>query len=80
MEVARHKKKGRVIRSGRETGKKHRRTKRGGVRLMTSPLEKRKEKELHLGPEGAPWGQPSEVRALLTIKSLSTQIYTNEAP
>lgn len=39
---------------------------------MPSPLEKRKEKELHLrlGPEGA----PSEMRALWTVmNSLSKQ-------
>lgn len=78
-EVVRHRKKGRVIRCGRETGMKHKRTKRGGVRPMTSPLEKRKEKELHLhlGPEGAPWGQPSEMRALqIALNSLSIQFYT----
>lgn len=47
---------------------KHKRTERGEARPMTSPLEKRKEKELHLHlcPEGAPWGQPSEMRALST--------------
>lgn len=78
-EVVRHRKKGRVIRSGRETGMKHKRTERGGARPMTSPLEKRKEKELHLylGPEGAPWGQPSEMRALWTaLNMLSRQFYT----
>lgn len=68
-EVGRHKKKGRVTRTGRETGKNHRKTKRGGARLMPSPREKRRVKELHLhlGPEGAPWGQPSEMRALWTV-------------
>lgn len=78
-EVVRHIKKGRVIRSGREKGMKHKRTKRGGVRQMTSPLEKRKEKELHLhlGPEGAPWGQPSEMRALwIAFNSLRIQFCT----
>lgn len=75
-EVGRHRKKGRVIRSGRETGMKHKRTERGEARPMTSPLEKRKEKELHLhlGPEGAPWGQPSEMRALwIAVNSFSIQ-------
>lgn len=75
-EVGRHRKKGRVIRSGRETGMKHKRTERGEARPMTSPLEKRKEKELHLHPEGAPWGQPSEMRALwIAVKSFSIQFY-----
>lgn len=76
-EVVRHRKKGRVIGSGRETGRKHKRSKRGEVRPMTSPLEKRKEKELHrhLGPEGAPWGQPSEMRALRkALNPLSAQL------
>lgn len=77
-EVGRHRKKGRVIRSGRETGMKHKRTERGEARPTTSPLEKRKEKELHLhlGPEGAPWGQPSEMRALwIAVNSFSVQFY-----
>lgn len=81
-EVVRHIKKGRVIRSGREKGMKHKRTKRGGVRQMTSPLEKRKEKELHLhlGPEGAPWGQPSEMRALwIAFNSLRIQFCTTRS-
>lgn len=73
-EVARQRRAGRMIRSGRETGKVCRRRKRGGAKLVPSPLEKRREKELllHLGPEGAPWGQPSETRALWTrISSLN---------
>lgn len=76
------KKRGRAIGSGRETRKKHRRTERGGVRPMPSPLEKRREKELHLqlGPEGAPWGQPSEKRALWTaVGSLSATILSTVA-
>ncbi len=55
-----------TTRSGRETGKMCRRRKRGRAKLAPSPLKRRKEKELllHLGPEGAPCGQPSETRAL----------------
>lgn len=55
--------------AGRETGKVRRRRKRGVAKLVSSPLEKRREKELllHLGPEGARWGQPSEMRALWTM-------------
>lgn len=70
--MVRQRRAGRTIRSGRETGKVCRRRKRG-AKLVPSPLEKRREKELllHLGPEGAPWGQPSETRALWTrISSL----------
>lgn len=42
-------------------------TKKGRAKLAPSPLGRReKELLLHLGPEGAPWGQPSERRALRT--------------
>lgn len=70
-EVGRQKRAVRTIRSGRETGEMRRRRKTGGAKLAPSPLERRREKELllHLGPEGAPWGQPSETRALWTKTS-----------
>lgn len=63
-------------RSDKETGKTHRKRKREGAKLAPSPLERRREKELllHLGPEGAPWGQPSETRALWTRIYHSTLI------
>lgn len=71
---------GRTTRSDRETGRR----KRGGAKLAPSPLERWREKELllHLGPEGAPWGQPSETRALWTTTSLLKRLivctkYTN---
>lgn len=70
---------GRMIWSGRETGKLRRRRKRGGAKLAPSPLEKRREKELlhHHGPEGTQWGQPSETRALWTrVSSVSIKFYT----
>lgn len=69
--MGRQKSVGRTTRSGKETGKTHRKRKRGGAKLAPSPLERRREKELllHLGPEGAPWGQPSETRALWTKTS-----------
>lgn len=64
--MGRQKRVERMIRSGKETGRMRRKRKRGGAKLVPSPLERRREKELllHLGPEGAPWGQPSETRAL----------------
>lgn len=70
-EEGRKKRVERTTRSGRETGEMCRKRKRGEAKLVPSPLERRREKELllHLGPEGAPWGQPSETRALWTAKS-----------
>lgn len=67
-EVGRRKRTERMTRSGREMGKMRRRRKRGEAKLAPSPLERTREKELllHLGPEGAPCGQPSETRALWT--------------
>lgn len=76
MEVGRQKAVERMTRSDRETGRMRRKRKRGGAKLAPSPLERRREKELllHLGPEGAPWGQPSETRALWTRNSKSHNI------
>lgn len=64
--MGRQKRVGRMTGTGKETGRRHRRRKRGGAKLVPSPLRRRRERELplHLGPEGAPWGQPSEMRAL----------------
>lgn len=64
-------------RSGRETGRTRRKRKRGGAKLVPSPLERRREKELlHLGPEGAPWGQPSETRTLWMSKYPVTILFS----
>lgn len=54
--------------TGRRGKGEGRKRKRGGAKLELSPLDSRRERELlrlH-GPEGAPWGQPSERRALWT--------------
>ncbi len=66
MEVVRQKRAGRMTGSGRGIRTMCRKRKRRRAKLAPSPLERRKEKELllHLGPEGAPCGQPSETRAL----------------
>lgn len=49
---------------------------------MPSPREKRRVKELHLhlGPEGAPWGQPSEMRALWTVLKYKYAVLHNLGP
>lgn len=66
--MGKQKRAGRMTGSGGERGRRSRKRKRGGAKLAVSSLERRREKELllHLGPEGAPWGQPTETRALST--------------
>lgn len=80
--MGRQKRVGRTTRSDRETGRMRRRRKRGGAKLAPSPLERRREKELllHLGPEGAPWGQPSETRALRTRTFLVSIQFSAQNP
>lgn len=75
--MGRQKRAGRTTRSDKETERMRRRRERGRAKLAPSPLERRREKELHLHlrPEGAPWGQPSEIRALWTMKYVKINIY-----